>query len=92
MTNTLEWDLAERLVSDCHAEVATVLGSIPESSDSTESEGQLMMKYWITYIKRKKFKYILQQEKVEILETETFAFQGIEQRLVEQRLKYPFFI
>ncbi len=42
--------------------------------------------------KKKKFKYILQQEKVEILETATFANQEMEQRLVEQRLKYPFFI
>jgi hypothetical protein len=45
MTNSLGRDLAEWLVSGCHAKVATVLGSIPVSSDSVKSEGQLMKKY-----------------------------------------------
>ncbi len=39
------WNLAEWLEAVCHApnvEVATVLGSIPASSDTVESEGRQM--------------------------------------------------
>jgi hypothetical protein len=54
------WDLAkwlERLTAKCrsrHSPVATVLGSIPASSDTVESEGRQMKQYWISYIKNKK--------------------------------------
>ncbi len=37
-----------------NAEVATVLGSIPASSDTVESEGRQMKQYWIQYIEEKK--------------------------------------
>jgi len=36
------------------AKVATVLGSIPASSDSVESEGRQMKQCWINYIKNPK--------------------------------------
>ncbi len=36
--------------------MATVLGSIPASSDTVESEGRQMKQYFISYIKRKKKK------------------------------------
>jgi hypothetical protein len=36
--------------------VATVLGSIPASSDTMESERRQMKQCWIKYIKRKSFK------------------------------------
>ncbi len=48
------WDLAEwfeRLIAS--VEVATVLGSIPASSDSVESEGRQMKKCWLQYIEKK---------------------------------------
>ncbi len=35
-----------------NAKVATVLGSIPASSDTVESEGRQMQQCWITYIKK----------------------------------------
>ncbi len=44
------WDLAlwlERLTTN--AEVATVVGSIPASSDTVESEGRQMMQFWMQY-------------------------------------------
>ncbi len=49
------WDLAEWLDRlTANAEVATVLGSIPASSDTVESEGRQMKQCWIKYIKNKK--------------------------------------
>jgi hypothetical protein len=48
------WDLAawlERLTAN--AVVATVLGSIPASSDTVVSEGRPMKQCWMSYIKRK---------------------------------------
>ncbi len=48
------WDLAkclERLA--VNAKVATVLGSIPASSDTVESEWRQMKQCWIKYIKIK---------------------------------------
>ncbi len=39
--------------SGANAVVATVLGSIPASSDTVESEGRQMKQWWIPYIKRK---------------------------------------
>ncbi len=51
------WDLAERLERlTVNAVVATVLGSIPASSDTMESEGRQMKRCWISYIKRKNSK------------------------------------
>ncbi len=48
------WDLAEWLERlTANAVVATVLGSIPASSDTVESEGRQMKQCWISYIKRK---------------------------------------
>jgi hypothetical protein len=50
-----EWNLAkwlERLA--VNAKVATVLGSIPASSDTVESEGRQMKQYWISYIIKEK--------------------------------------
>jgi hypothetical protein len=44
--------IVERLA--VNAEVATVQGSIPASSDTVESEGRQMMQWWIKYIKNKK--------------------------------------
>ncbi len=35
-----------------NAEVATVLGSIPSSSDTVESEGRQMKQCWIRYFKK----------------------------------------
>ncbi len=37
-----------------NVKVATILGSIPASSETFESEGRLMKQYGITYIKNKK--------------------------------------
>ncbi len=51
-----EMSRVERLA--VNANVATVLGSIPASSDTVESEGRQMNQCWITYIKRKKEKKI----------------------------------
>jgi hypothetical protein len=54
ISNPGGWDLAkwlERLA--VNGKVATVLGSIPASSDSVESEGRQMRQCWITYIKIK---------------------------------------
>ncbi len=51
------WNLAkwlERLTAN--AEVATVLASIPASSDTVKSEGRQMKQCWILYIKKKKSK------------------------------------
>jgi hypothetical protein len=48
------WDQAEWL--EClaiNAKVATVLGSIPASSDAAESEGRQIKQWWITDIKNK---------------------------------------
>ncbi len=36
-----------------NAKVATVLGSIPASSDTVESEGRQLKQRWITYIEKK---------------------------------------
>ncbi len=48
------WDLAEWLERlTANAVVATVLGSIPASSDTVESEGRQMKQCWISYIKEK---------------------------------------
>jgi hypothetical protein len=47
-----------------NAKVATVLGSIPASSDTVESEGRHMKQSWIVYIKKKK---ILKNSPLEIL-------------------------
>ncbi len=42
------WDVAEWLERlSANAEVATVLGSIPASSDTVESEGRQMKQCWI---------------------------------------------
>ncbi len=38
--------------TDSHCQVATVLDSIPASSDTVASEGQLMKKCSITYFKK----------------------------------------
>ncbi len=38
---------------NANAEVATVLGSIPASFDTVESEGRQMKQYWIKYWKNK---------------------------------------
>ncbi len=35
-----------------NAKVATVLGSIPASSDTMESEGRQMKQWWLEYIKK----------------------------------------
>ncbi len=46
------WDLAERLERlTANAKVATVLGSIPASSGTVESEGRQMKQCWIKYLK-----------------------------------------
>ncbi len=48
------WDLAEWLERlTAYAEVATVLVSIPASSDTVESEGWQMKQCWIQYIEKK---------------------------------------
>ncbi len=47
--NLAEW--LERLAVD--AQVATVLGSIPPSPDTVESEGRQMKQCWMKYIKIK---------------------------------------
>ncbi len=45
------WDLVEWLERlTANAAVATVLGSIPASSDTVESEGRQMKQCWISYI------------------------------------------
>jgi hypothetical protein len=46
----MRWDVAEWLdrLTD-NAKIATVLGSIPASSDTVESEGQQMKQCWIKY-------------------------------------------
>ncbi len=47
------WDLAVWLERQtANAEVATVLGSIPASSDTVESEGRQMNQCWIQYVHR----------------------------------------
>ncbi len=43
--------VVERLT--VNAEVATVLGSIPASSDTVESEGRQMKQCWKQYIEKK---------------------------------------
>jgi hypothetical protein len=44
------WDLAERLERlTANAEVVTVLGTIPASSDTVESEGRQMKQCWISH-------------------------------------------
>ncbi len=49
------WDLAEWWKSlTANAKVAIVLGSIPASSDTVESEGRQMKQCWIQYIEKKK--------------------------------------
>ncbi len=49
------WDLAEWLRHlTVNAVVATVLSSIPASSDTVESEGRQMEQCWIQYIKNQK--------------------------------------
>jgi hypothetical protein len=50
------YSFLERLA--VNAKTATVLGSIPASSDPVESEGRLMKQCLITYIKNKKSKKI----------------------------------
>jgi hypothetical protein len=52
MRSIAKW--LERLA--VYAQVATVLGSIPASSDIVESEGQQMKQCLVTFIKRKKQK------------------------------------
>ena len=77
------WDLAELL--EClavNAKVATVLGSIPASSDTVESEGQQMKQCWIPYLNKKKIpKSGLAHEKSLSLRTATvshlWAFKDI---------------
>ncbi len=57
--NVSEWDLAfwlDRLTAP--AEVATVVSSIPASSDTVESEGRQMKQCWIQNIEKKKIKKI----------------------------------
>jgi hypothetical protein len=49
MRSRLEW--LERLAAN--AEVATVLGSIPASSDTVESEGRQIKQFGIQYIEEK---------------------------------------
>ncbi len=45
------WDAAEWLERlTANAEVATVPGSIPASSDTAESEGRQMKHCWIKYV------------------------------------------
>ncbi len=47
-----EWDLASgQSVQTANAKVATVLGSIPASSDTGDSEGRQMKQCWTKYIK-----------------------------------------
>jgi hypothetical protein len=49
------WDLAEWLERlTVNVAVATVLGSIPASSDTAESEGRQMKQCWISYITKSK--------------------------------------
>ncbi len=49
------WDLAEWLERQtANTVVATVLGSIPASSDTVESEGRQMKQCWILYITKHK--------------------------------------
>jgi hypothetical protein len=53
------WDVAEWL--ECltaSAEVATVMGSIPASSDTVESERRQMKQCWISYIKNRLLKFV----------------------------------
>ncbi len=59
MRSSLVW--LERLTAN--AEVATVLGSIPTSSDKVESEGRQMKQCWIQYIA---WVYLKGQERLEI--------------------------
>ncbi len=49
MSSIADW--LERLVAN--AKVTTVLGSIPASSDTVESEGPQMKQCWVKYMKRK---------------------------------------
>jgi hypothetical protein len=50
--STSVWDLAEWLERlTVNAEVATVLGSVPASSETVESEGWQMKQWWIKYKK-----------------------------------------
>jgi hypothetical protein len=53
----LAWWL-ERVTAN--AEVATVLGSIPTSSDTVESEGRQMKQCWIQYMERKKIQHFFE--------------------------------
>ncbi len=39
--------------SDCQCQIATVLGSIPASSDTVKSEGRQIKQCWIQYMKKK---------------------------------------
>ncbi len=52
------WDLAEWL-ERLAVNAAAVLGSIPASSGTLESEGRQMKQYWIALIKRKNQKSFL---------------------------------
>ncbi len=53
-SRTCGWDLAEWLERPAaNAKFATVLGSIPASSDTVESEGRQMKQCWRKYIQRK---------------------------------------
>ncbi len=48
------WDLAEWLERlTAKAKVATILGSIPSSSDTVESKGRQTKQCWIQYIEKK---------------------------------------
>ena len=62
------WDLAEWLERlTANAVVATVLGSIPASSDTVKSEGRQMKQCWISEIKRKNPKKSPMMTKLQIL-------------------------
>jgi hypothetical protein len=71
------WDLAqwlERLTAN--AEVATVLGSIPASSDTVESEGRQMKQCWIQYI-----------EKINPKKSPFFLVKYVERKSCEERFE-----
>ncbi len=56
LSEVLWWMRSSRVVRErlaVNAKVATVMGSIPASPDTVESEGQQMKQCWVTYIKRK---------------------------------------
>ncbi len=46
-----EWDLAELLERFDNSNIASIMVTIPASSDTVESEGQLKMLCWILYVK-----------------------------------------